>query len=221
MISNQQLEPRQVIPSHQHETAYAAVILAGRYREIGDNGRYPAEPGTVIVHTPFDRHSDEVGTHGATIVNVPLGAAAALQLGSGLLDDVDAFARGLARGEPALALLAAQSVTPLRVETDLPDLLARDLAARPVTEIGGWAERMQVSPRTLSRAFRSAFGMTAAHYRWRCRTRAAWRAVALDDEPLAQIAHDWGFADQAHLSRSIRDLSGRSPGAWRRMRLAD
>jgi transcriptional regulator GlxA family with amidase domain len=36
--------------------------------------------------------------------------------------------------------------------------------------------------------------------------------------PLAQIAIDCGFADQAHLSRLFLQFTGESPGSWRRAR---
>jgi transcriptional regulator GlxA family with amidase domain len=36
--------------------------------------------------------------------------------------------------------------------------------------------------------------------------------------PLAQIAIECGWADQAHLNKSFRRFVGESPGAWRRAR---
>jgi len=36
------------------------------------------------------------------------------------------------------------------------------------------------------------------------------------DEPIARIARDTGFADQAHLTRAMRDLLGVTPAALRR-----
>jgi AraC-like DNA-binding protein len=36
--------------------------------------------------------------------------------------------------------------------------------------------------------------------------------------PLAQIASDCGFSDQAHFSRQFLQLTGESPGSWRRAR---
>jgi AraC family transcriptional regulator len=32
---------------------------------------------------------------------------------------------------------------------------------------------------------------------------------------MAQIAQDWGFADQPHLTRVFTRLTGETPGAWR------
>ncbi len=33
---------------------------------------------------------------------------------------------------------------------------------------------------------------------------------------LASIAQDLGFADQAHMTRAVKWLTGRTPAAWRR-----
>ncbi|MDC0716159.1 helix-turn-helix domain-containing protein [Nannocystis bainbridge] len=43
------------------------------------------------------------------------------------------------------------------------------------------------------------------------------RRVVEGDEPLATIAATAGFADQAHMTRDIRALTGRTPGEWRRV----
>ena len=43
----------------------------------------------------------------------------------------------------------------------------------------------------------------------------AWLAIARTHTPLAAIAADTGFADQAHMTRSVKDVTGASPGAWR------
>jgi AraC-like DNA-binding protein len=99
---------------------------------------------------------------------------------------------------------------------DAPDLLARDLAQPDLVEIGDWADRHRIAVRTLSRQFRMAFGVTASHHRWRSRTRAAWRALLTEGQPIVEVAATWGFSDQAHLTRSILALTGQSPGWWKR-----
>ena len=59
------------------------------------------------------------------------------------------------------------------------------------------------------------WSVTPARFRAEVRARKAWRAIAFGDAPLAEVAADGGFADQAHLTRAIRALTGRTPGAWR------
>jgi len=47
------------------------------------------------------------------------------------------------------------------------------------------------------------------------RTRQAWRAIRATGMPLAAIAAECGFSDQAHMTRSVKTVSGRCPSAWR------
>jgi AraC-like DNA-binding protein len=60
------------------------------------------------------------------------------------------------------------------------------------------------------------YGVNSAQYRSEARARQAWRRIVSSDAPLAHIAVDCGFADQAHMTRSVGQLTGRSPAAWRR-----
>ncbi|HEU4731148.1 MAG TPA: helix-turn-helix domain-containing protein [Kofleriaceae bacterium] len=43
-----------------------------------------------------------------------------------------------------------------------------------------------------------------------------WLAIVRTRDSLAAIAAATGFADQAHMTRSVRALTGASPSAWRR-----
>ncbi len=65
----------------------------------------------------------------------------------------------------------------------------------------------------LSRRFRAETGMPP--YRWVKRARVN-RAQELlrQGTPLAEAASAAGFADQAHFTRSFRDATGMTPGAW-------
>ena len=73
-----------------------------------------------------------------------------------------------------------------------------------------------VHPAHLSRLFRSQFGRPAGEI---LRARQIERAcgMLLDARiPIAGIAHDLGFADQAHFTHMFRRRTGCTPGAWRR-----
>lgn len=84
-----------------------------------------------------------------------------------------------------------------------------DLAARgaPGEEM---ARRVGFSPRQLHRRCLPLFGYGPQHLR---RVLRLGRAISLgrNGVPLARVATDCGFADQAHLSREVRDLAGASP----------
>lgn len=78
------------------------------------------------------------------------------------------------------------------------------------------ARSLQVSPAHLSRTFRHHTGMTIGRFRNRVRVERALDRLEAGDG-LAAIAADLGFADQAHLSRVVKEETGRPPGALRRM----
>jgi AraC-like DNA-binding protein len=85
------------------------------------------------------------------------------------------------------------------------------LAAR-ATPAADISDRLGVTPRTLLRRSLAAFG-----YGPRTLTRVLrlQRVLPLLDAgvPLAGVAHRAGYADQPHLSREVRALTGRSPAA--------
>jgi transcriptional regulator GlxA family with amidase domain len=45
---------------------------------------------------------------------------------------------------------------------------------------------------------------------------AQWRHIVTDLDSFTQIAHETGFADLAHMNRSIAALTGAGPTHWRR-----
>jgi AraC-like DNA-binding protein len=210
----QRIEPHHLLPWHTHSSGYAALLLGGSYLEAGDGGRRRAQAGHLIVHAPFSGHSDRMGAHGADIVNLPLGVGAALSLKSGIVDDPEAVLREVRNAPEATERILAQHVRPAPREAELADLLAGALDQSPGLVIRTWAEAHHVSMRTLDRQFAKLYGITPAHYRWRARALAAWRAISRGEDSLTGIAHAHYFADQSHMSRSIKALTGFSPRRW-------
>ena len=74
------------------------------------------------------------------------------------------------------------------------------------------AERVGLSPQRLRALARSQLGMPLA--RWRVWTRLRRAAEALQNgQSLADAAITAGFADQAHLTRQMREMMGLTPAA--------
>jgi AraC-like DNA-binding protein len=98
----------------------------------------------------------------------------------------------------------------------LVDRAREVLAAEPTCALPEVAERLAVSPYHLSRVFHRTTGVTLRRYRIRLRTVAALDALADDrSRGLAAIAAELGFADQAHLTRTLREETGQPPGRLR------
>ncbi|SCG42079.1 helix-turn-helix domain-containing protein [Micromonospora halophytica] len=80
------------------------------------------------------------------------------------------------------------------------------------------AAQVGCSPHHLSRVFQRVTGQSLTAYRNRLRVRAVLDALADDDgQPLGSVAAEHGFADQAHLTRVVRDQVGHPPAQLRRL----
>lgn len=208
------LAPRERFGRHRHERAYVALVLRGGYEEAGEAGRRRLVAGDVAIHEMFDGHLNAVDRTGAVVLNLETGG---LPGGFATIADPDAVARLAERDAAAAAGLLRAGLVPMAAQTlDWPDLLARDLAADPDLALGDWARARGLAAETLSRGFGRAFGVSPKRFRYEGRARAALRAVIGGAAPLAGLALDAGFADQAHMSRAVSDLTGHAPGAWRR-----
>jgi AraC-like DNA-binding protein len=205
-----------IIGRHVHKRAYAALVLSGCYEEAGDSGRHRVQAGDVVLHQAFEAHLDRVSTSGAVVLNVPLPAQCAFRSGVGKVNDPDAIVRLLEIGDSETA---AQLVLTTEIgETgfrDWPDELAASLAQNASINLSCWSEAKGIPPWHLSRCFATVFGISPSAFRARARTHQAWRAIRTADTPLSAIAAHYGFADQAHMTRSVKNLTGTCPSSWR------
>jgi AraC family transcriptional regulator len=83
------------------------------------------------------------------------------------------------------------------------------------------ADVVKLSRSYFSRAFKASTGHTPHQWLLQARIAKAKQLMLESDSPLAQVAVDVGFADQAHFTRNFGRAVGESPGAWRRNRCAD
>ncbi|MFG1776145.1 helix-turn-helix domain-containing protein [Micromonospora sp. NPDC049051] len=80
------------------------------------------------------------------------------------------------------------------------------------------AREVGASPHHLSRVFHRITGSSLTAYRNRLRVRAVLDTLAeADGRPLRAVAAEHGFADQAHLTRVVRDHVGHPPAHLRRL----
>ena len=98
-----------------------------------------------------------------------------------------------------------------RVVDDVRQVLAEDPGA-PLQELAGAAG---LSSYHVSRVFRRTTGVTISAFRSRLRVRRALEQLAGGQRDLARLAAETGFADQAHLTRSIRRETGSTPAQLR------
>lgn len=109
---------------------------------------------------------------------------------------------------------AEQRSTPFRrrIVESARELLADDPAA---PSLGRLAAQLAVSRSYLSRVFHQETGETLTRFRNRLRVRAALDRLAAGHPDLAGLAADLGFADHAHLTRTLRAELGSPPSRVR------
>jgi transcriptional regulator GlxA family with amidase domain len=84
------------------------------------------------------------------------------------------------------------------------------------------AHRVGMSPYHLSRVFHQVTGVTMSQYRTQLRVHAVLDRLDAGDVDLAAVAADTGFADHAHMTRTLTGQLGANPSAIRaRLRNGD
>lgn len=78
------------------------------------------------------------------------------------------------------------------------------------------AQQVRLSTSYFSAAFKTTFGVPPHNYVVSCRVEHAKQRMLSTNAPLCEIALDCGLADQSHLSRVFRRVTGTTPSAWRR-----
>jgi AraC-like DNA-binding protein len=217
----QDIAPGHHLARHRHLQPYAIVLIRGGFDQVGYAGRVRVQTGDLLIQPTLDAHANRMPARfqGATILRLPWGDSDGLG-GVFELPDPDAIVRAAERDLGEAARLARAQwlagAAPRTAADDLPDQLAADLAEGRVASLAIWADQVGVARETVSRAFSAAFGVPARRFRAELNARAAWLRIVRTRDSLAHIAVATGFADQAHMTRSVRDLTGASPAAWRR-----
>lgn len=235
------------VPWHAHASPLLCLVVRGGFEERSRGRSRTLATGAVLFHPSDEPHAHRFHAPRTRCFSVQLGPAwlaeaapeERLRLG-GPRDQprgrIAWWARQLheefARGDDAsalvlegllLAVLGELTRRPPRAESRRPIWLGRvcDLVEARLREplrLTALAAELGVHPVHLSRTFRRAYGVSLSAYVLRRRVELACTALARADVPLARVAQEVGFADQSHLCRSFRRVTGLTPGAWRSSR---
>jgi AraC-like DNA-binding protein len=214
------LRTGQIVSRHRHAEGYATVVLAGSFEEASFAGRFVAGPGDVLLHGAFDCHANWITSRRSlSILRLPW-FDNSLE-GRFRIQNPDALVR-LAERDPinAVRQLQADLIQTRSAERHWTERLAQALRVQTSIRLETWADSERLAPETVSRGFRRAFGVAPKVFRIESRARRAWNLLRHSSLPLTDIAHQLGFADQAHLSRTIGTLTGAPPSYWRTEKLA-
>jgi len=235
--ANLSLEP------HRHREAVIGLLLRGVYDEWMDGRNVQPSRATMLVKPPETPHSNEIGRDGTYTILIQIPPACLPTDVGRVLDDacmfVDARVSRIAE-LMAVELCVGDSASPVGLEGLIAELLA--LAARPATRGTGFSraqawlrhtcDHLQAHLATppslhelarsagvhrahLARAFRAAFGCTIGQYIRANRVQRVAERLVDSHTPIAQLAAELGFTDQAHLTHTFRRAYGTTPRAYR------
>ncbi len=114
-------------------------------------------------------------------------------------------------GRPATAAARRRLLAEARAELEVD----------PTVGLVPLARKLGCSPHHLSRIFSELTGAGFARYRNRLRLSTALERLEQGEDDLAGLAAELGFADHAHLTRTVRALVGTPPQAVRRLLAGD
>ncbi|HEX8450919.1 MAG TPA: AraC family transcriptional regulator [Longimicrobium sp.] len=231
---------------HAHGHAYLCFPLRGGFAESSGTSERVCRPGSVIFRPAGERHATRFGAQGARCLIVEMDdrwmdgvaargavpgsrsaevrggrtrwlahqldeelracdAASVLALEGLVLTALGEVSRAADAPPGARAPLWLQGVLErVRAEAGAPpalSLLARDAGVHPVH---------------LAREFRRHVGCTVGEYLRRARIERACAALASSARTISSIAHEAGFADHSHFTRTFRRHTGTTPLAYRR-----
>jgi AraC family transcriptional regulator len=235
-----------VVPAHAHESALVTLVVDGALTEERGHRRALCETGSLIFHPSAEPHGHSFSRAGGRCFVVQFGPSwvermrafgvteprtpadlrrsranwlAAQLYGEFRTADtaselaIEGFALALV-GELARAGSGAETKARPPWLIRAVDILHANLAATPsLTEL---AAAVGIHPAHLSRTFHEQFGCTMSEYLRRRRVELAQRELVGTGRSLADIAYAAGFADQAHFSRVFKQITGVSPGAYRK-----
>ncbi|NUP46979.1 MAG: helix-turn-helix transcriptional regulator [Catenulispora sp.] len=224
-------------PSEEHRQHRLVLIRRGRFRRSANGAEADLDRTTAYLAAPGEEERFAHPTGGDLCTSIEFSPELWGQLPIGTAVYVDARMEfthrrlliaastgdaDYATAEELLKLVGlAAGFTARSLATD--DALAaaaRDAILSDVPQaasLRSLADLLGVSPFRLSRVFSRRTGVSLTRYRNRVRVGRAMERLGDGETALADLAVELGFADQAHLTRTVRDHVGHTPVALRRL----
>jgi AraC family transcriptional regulator len=212
-------------PPHSHALPVISTVLTGSVHEEVGGSEEEAQSGCLSVKPPDVRHSDVFGAQGALILSVAIDDPALwaeavpderwrwMRLERGHQAEIVSLFRGPTSADAVFELLALAARQQRRRGTPPAWLVrvAERLADDPDAALGAVAADENIHPVYLSRAFRRWFATSPSAFRLQRKSSIAASMLLAGGSAASDVAHKAGFADQSHMTRSIRNATGHSP----------
>jgi len=246
VLTSTRYAPRLHLTEHAHTNGFLLFVRDGSFVEHHGRRTDGLDRWTCMYRPRLDAHANEFGPAGATLSAIDVDASWIERLeDAGFRDErltvrspfVQQFADRLESEISMPDSMSAMVVEALATEVlvfgfrgtlrrDAPRPGSPAQRARRIIEnefasplsLARIAAEVGVHPVHLARQFRAAHGCTVGEYIRLVRVTFARQQLTASDQPIAEIAIDAGFADQSHLSKSFRRVTGESPAAYRARR---
>lgn len=226
------------LPRHEHQAAYVSFLLGGSYREVSHQDERACSPGTVIWHPKTEAHADRFHDCGGHLLDLEIEA-------SWLSDAAQEFrlvprACMFRGGLPyllGLRIYRELNADSCEVEEAAIELLGFFFTGPLDRQRPAWFDRalqmcseihdqqlslakvafaLGVHPVHVARSFRRFMGCTFGDYLAEIRIRQAFELLRSSKVPIVEVAYACGFADHAHLCRTLKKSTGLTPSDFRR-----
>jgi len=230
------------IRRHLHSHPYFSILLHGSYREIYRGGVRECGPATAVLHAPGEVHSDYFLGAGGRIFRFEIIDNAsdlslahqtwdAAELRNGRVRCLAARLYWESRNPDRFSPLAAEALAleiiseasergSTRDKCGLPRWLAQatELLHETLPEnltVQRIASVVGIHPVHLARVFHRRYGCSIGEYIRKWRVEVASRQLATTTKQVAEVAAIAGFADQSHLCKTFKAVSGLTPKEFR------
>ena len=233
----------QELQSHAHERPYISIVLRGSYTERCGASNISCNVGHVILHAEGEVHSNyfledgycinlEILPHFADHLHqygidngtrISMASRRNMRLGFTLQSEAAQFDSASELAIEGLAMeVIAQLIRTRVAETsqrqqhwlERANEMIHDRYRDPIS-LKELADYSRVHPVHLARTFRKHYGCSVGDYVRRLRVAGASREIAGTHLSIAEIASRYGFSDQSHLCRTMKEYTGKSPSQLR------
>lgn len=212
---------------HAHNKTQFSFILSGHLTEDSSKGRYTLPSGSLLVKPSGFEHANTVGTNGCLVLGLNYQDThpdwdyalqvdgTSSEVGRRYWHAVREFAFGLGQQSELLFQLSALAGIAAPKAESCPQFSVTATNARESSR--AQAARAGVHPVHFARLFRKKNGQSPRTFKKSEQAAAALQDVLFGQQRLADIAYLHDFADQAHMSRTIKAVTGFTPRGLRQV----